>query len=306
VARIDDLHWDDLRFFLRAVQAGTLAGAARVMGVEHTTVGRRLSALERSLGGALVLRGPEGLVPTPLGARLLPLAEQVEQAVLATLDAARSQTARVRLSVPSGFTRLFAEEMHTLRAQHPQLTLELVSGAQQVDLMKGEADLALRTAAVRSTELVARKLATLGWSLYASQLYLARRPFTGVAELHNHELIGFDDSLENVAGARWLRERAGSAPIVLRSREMTDMLAAASSGVGLAVLPCVLADAESALERLTPEVLATQGIALVYRSEARLSHEVRAVIEFVLGVMQRHRAAIAGQRSPQDTQVPTT
>lgn len=296
--RVEDLHWDDLRFFLRAVQAGTLAGAARNMGVEHTTVGRRLAALERSLGAALVLRGPDGLVPTALGERLLPLAEQVEQAVLATLQAARSQTARVRLSVPSGFTRLFADAMGTLREKQPHLTLELVSGARQVDLLKGEADLALRTAPVREPQLVARKLATLGWSLYASEGYLARRPFLDLTELGAHELIGFDDSLSKVAGARWLNEHAGSARVVLRSREMTDMLSAALAGVGLAMLPCVLADAEPALRRLTPDILASQGISLVYMREARLSQEVRAVIELVLDVMKRHGPLVAGARRP--------
>jgi hypothetical protein len=69
VAAVDDFNWDDLRYFLRAAQTKTLAGAARSMGVERTTIGRRLSALERALGAALVLRGPDGLTLTPLGQR---------------------------------------------------------------------------------------------------------------------------------------------------------------------------------------------------------------------------------------------
>src|SRR4030095_9713363 len=79
VAAVDDFNWDDLRFFLRAAQTRTLAGAARSIGVEHTTIGRRLSALERALGAPLVLRGPDGLRLTPLGERLVPLGHAVER-----------------------------------------------------------------------------------------------------------------------------------------------------------------------------------------------------------------------------------
>jgi len=74
----DDLDWNDLRYFLRAAQSGTLAGAARAMGVDHSTVGRRLSALERALGAPVVLRAPDGLHLTPLGESLMPLAEDVD------------------------------------------------------------------------------------------------------------------------------------------------------------------------------------------------------------------------------------
>src|SRR5690348_10251910 len=87
----EQVNWDDLRYFLGAVRAGTLAGASRAMGVEHTTIGRRLASLERALGGAFVLRSPDGLKLTPLGERLLPLVEGVERAVREVEDAARSQ-----------------------------------------------------------------------------------------------------------------------------------------------------------------------------------------------------------------------
>jgi len=103
-----DLDWDDLRYFLEAARVRTLAGAARKLGTEHTTVGRRLAALERALGAPLVLRGPDGLRLTALGERLLPIAEQIERTVLSLRDLAEQGVVRVRLAVPSGFARLFA------------------------------------------------------------------------------------------------------------------------------------------------------------------------------------------------------
>ena len=297
MGRADDLDWDDLRYFLRAAQARTLAGAARAMGVEHTTIGRRISALERSLGAPLVLRGPEGLQLTPLGERLSPLVEEVERAVSAVRDLAASSGTRVRLAVPSGWTGLFAPRLAQLHRDAPGVSLELVSGSRPVDLKKGEADLAIRSGPIGDNDLVVRKLGESGWSLYASPAYLARRPRPrDPDDLAGHDLIGYDAALAAMPSAKWIEARAAGAAIVLRSREMTEMVAAALSGAGLAVLPCMLGDAEPALERLTDRVVATRALSLVYRREARLSAGVRAVIRFVIDTVRGQASLISGVR----------
>ena len=291
----DELDWNDLQYFLRAAQATTLAGAARAMGVEHTTVGRRLSALERSLGAPLFMRGPEGLTLTALGAQLLPLVERVESAVAAVSSFVAQQGHRVRLAVPSGFTQLFAPSLARLRAQQPKISLELVSGARPVDLKKGEADLAIRSGTVSDRDLVARKLCLSGFSLYASKAYLARcKQPIDPDDLTGHDLVGYDERFAATLPAKWMAAHAAGANIALRSREMTDVLAAASSGVGLAVLPCMLGDAEPTLERVTAEVVAHSPLSLVYRREARLAAPVRAVIRFVIDVMEENADRITG------------
>jgi DNA-binding transcriptional LysR family regulator len=294
-----ELDWDDLRYFLEAARAQTLAGAARKLGIEHTTIGRRLAALERALGAALVLRGPDGLRLTPLGDRLLPIAEQIERTVHSLRELAEQGVSRVRLAVPSGFARLFAAGLGALRSQHPGLMLEIVSGARIVDLEQSEADLAVRGAPVDDGDLIARRLCSSGWSLYAAASYLERRAAPeSLDDLSGHDLIGYHQSLAQMPPARWLEERAGTASVVLRSREMTDMVAAASSGLGLAVLPCVLADAEPGLVRLTPEVLASRTLSLVYRREMRLSAAVSAVIDFVFDIISTNAALIEGTSAP--------
>jgi DNA-binding transcriptional LysR family regulator len=289
-------NWDDLRYFLHAVQAQTLAGAARNMGVEHSTVGRRLSALERALGAQLVIRGPDGLRLTPLGESVAPLVQQVERAVQAVHDQAMQQKTRVRLAMPTGFTKLFTERLERLRIDYPNLSLELLSEARPVDLQKGEADLAIRGNAAIDEDLIARKLGPAGWSLYAAPAYLARRDAAvDLNDLSGHDFIGYDPSLAEMPPARWITQHAGGAAIVLSCREMTDMLAAAQSGTGLAVLPCFMADSEPGLVRLTPQVLASRELALVYRREAKQAEPVRAVIRFVMQVMQDNAHQIAGK-----------
>jgi DNA-binding transcriptional LysR family regulator len=299
VGNEDALDWNDLRYFLRAAEAKTLAGAARAMGVEHSTIGRRLAALERALGAALVLRSPDGLELTPLGERVLPLVENIERAVRELQEAARSQKARVRLAVPSGFTRYFSAALGELRAAHPEIELELLSGSRPVDLKKGEADLALRSGPVDDdAELVVRKVGESGWSLYASEEYLARHPHPlDLDDLSGHELIGYDPALAGVPAAKWIEERAAKATIVLRNREMTDMAAAAAAGVAIAALPCGVGDDEPRLRRLTAEVIATRSVSLVYRREAKLSEAVRAVIAFVVDVMKDAGPLMSGRPS---------
>jgi DNA-binding transcriptional LysR family regulator len=295
----DEINWDDLRYFLRAAQAKTLAGAARAMGVDHSTVGRRLTGLERALGAPLFIRRPDGLQLTPLGETLAPLAGRVERAVLALSDQVTHQTARVRVAMPTGFTRLFTASLARLRAEHPALSLEFLGEPRLVDLGKGEADLAIRSGPVGDEDLVARRLGEVGSSLYAAPAYLARRPAPAAADdLRGHDLIGYDHSLAALPVAKWIEEHAGDATIVLRSREMTEMLAAALSGAGIALLPCFLGDEEPELQRLTAEVISTREISLVYRRELRLVKSVRAVIEFVVDVMRENAARVAG--TPRD------
>jgi len=296
MGRDGELDWDDLRHFLHAARAGSLAGAARALGVEHTTIGRRLTALEAALGAPLVLRGADGLTLTALGEKALPLVNDVERAVLAVADLLASRRSRVRLAVPSGFTALFTGALGRLRREHPEVSLELLSGARPADLEHGEADLAVRAGPVVRGDLIARRLCDVGWALYASEAYLARRP-VDPGDLAGHDVIGFHGAAAGSPAARWLEQRTGASSIALRSREMSDMLVAVSSGLGLAVLPCMLGDPEPGLRRLTREVVATSALSVVYRPEARRSRAVRAVLRFVVDTVHAQRDRIAGTRA---------
>ncbi|HEX6239551.1 MAG TPA: LysR family transcriptional regulator, partial [Polyangiales bacterium] len=211
-----ELDWDDLRFFLRAAETRSLAGAARAMGVEHTTVGRRLTALERALGAPLLLRGPDGLRLTALGDQVTPLVADLERAVNALRAVVAAHTSRVRLAVPSGFAPLFALPLAQLGTEHPGLSVELVSGAHAADLRRGEADVAVRTGPISDPDLVVKKLADVGLSLYASESYLREHPAPiDPDDLSGHRLIGYDQALATLPTAAWIEQHAANAQVVL-------------------------------------------------------------------------------------------
>ncbi|WP_192249036.1 LysR family transcriptional regulator [Mesorhizobium silamurunense] len=230
---------------------------------------------------------------TPLGQRLLPLCEDLERAIEAMTALARSGTRRVRLALPTGFSPFFAERMAAFRKACPGIGLDLTSGSRPVDLRHGEADLAVRIGIVVDETLVARKLCVSGWSLYASRVYLDRLP-VDPRRLSGHEIIGFHDSLAGVPGARWVEAYGKGATIVFRVAEMTEMLAAALGGAGLAAMPCMLAEPEPRMVRLTPDILGSHPVSLVYRREIGDEAPVRAVIRFVTAVVRDHAALIGG------------
>jgi DNA-binding transcriptional LysR family regulator len=295
VAAVDDFNWDDLRFFLRAAQQKTLAGAARSLGVQHTTIGRRLSVLERAFGAPLVLRGPEGLTLTPLGQRIAPLVLEVERAVSAARAAVKAECARVRLSVPQALTALFTQGLAQLRRDQPEISLEIISDNRPPDLKRGEVDLAVLVRTVIDVDLVRRSLGDIGWSLYATDAYLARHPGpVDPNDLSGHEIVALKAESTSAPAAKWLAEHAANATVVSRSNASASLVAAAVAGAGLALLPCFLAEVEPALKRLTPDVLIKHSVSLVYRREVRLAEPVRVAIRFVIDLMRKHAEELGG------------
>ena len=284
----DRLNWNDLRYFLAALRAGTLAGAARHLGVKHSTVGRRLDALEEALGGAVFIRGEQGLQLTATGDRLVPYAEQIERSTRDIRDQVMAQTARVRVAVPTGLVKVFAPHLGTLQRRHPEIVLVFLSSSQPADLNKGEAELAIRVGPIADESLIARNIGSVVWSLYGSPAYLARNGAPKTArDLAGHELLGFEPRLAAIAvGAKWIAAHGQGAKIAMIHRELADMTAAAVAGIGLAVLPTIIADLEPGLQRLTPEVLGEQTFFITYRREIAQAKPVQQVIRFLAEVMR--------------------
>lgn len=286
------MDWNDLRYFLAVARAGTLAAAARDLGVEHTTVGRRIGALEASLGTRVFVRGKDGFALTAAGQAMLAdvgaiaeLVEKIERGV-AGHDARVAGT--VRLTVPEAAVSFMVQQLPALRERHPELVVELLSGNRAFDLRRGEADLALRFLDVTDGELVARRIGSAGWALYAAPAYLERRGRPSApSALDGHEVLGFDASLAEVTGAQWLAAHAKNASIVHRGNSIAAIANAASVGLGIAPLPCFVGDAEPSLVRVADEVIGSRDILLVAHPDLSRVARVRATMDFLVDVFAR-------------------
>ena len=291
--------WNDFRYFLAIARSGSLAGAARELGVEHTTVGRRLSALEADLGARLFLRGPDGLIATDAGRGILPLAQEIEarfEAIGRRVSGGDDRIeGTVRFSISEALSGYFVKHFAALRERHPSLVVQISSGNHASDLMRGEADLAVRAREVTEPDLLARKVACAGWSLYAAHDYVARKGAPATPEdLRGHDVIGFDDSLRNTPGGLWLDAHANGTNIVMRGNSIVAAINAAICGMGVGVVPCFLAETEPLLRRLTPRVLGGRDIYLVVHPDLARVARVRAVMDFVVDLFTKDAALWSG------------
>lgn len=279
------LDWNDLRFFLAIHRARTLAGASRELGVEHTTVGRRLTAMENALGAKLFVRTPDGFSPTTAGEAILPHAEQAEAALVAIEHVAQGDDDRaegaVRLTTSETFAGFVGRRLGDLRAKYPKITVEVLSGNANLDLMRREADIALRMAATKQPELLCRSIAKMGWSLYAPRSYVEEREVVApLVSLRGHDVIGFNESLAGVPGAVWLAAHGEGANVVVRSGSIPAALNAALGGLGIAAIPCFLGDSEPTLVRLTPDLIGERDMFLVVHPDLARIALVRVVMDF--------------------------
>jgi DNA-binding transcriptional LysR family regulator len=250
------LDWNDLRYFLAVYRAGTLAGAAGVLSINATTVGRRLTSLEEQIATKLFDRTPGGFTATHAGRDLLPYAERMEREALALereLAGADQRLAGVvRLATTEMLcTRFLAPHLNRFHERHPQIELEIGCSARPVRLAHGDADVIVRLSRPREDDAVARRLASIPLSLYASRDYLAAHgtPASG-DRLDGHSVILFARSSAFELENEWLAPRVTGARVALRSDSVSSIYAAALAGAGIALLPRTVADAEPRLSRL--------------------------------------------------------
>ena len=286
--------WNDLRYFLACERAGSLAAAGRSLKVDQTTVGRRLGALEEALGARLFERTTEGFTLTPTGQRLLETARDVEQAAIDLERRATGADARlegvVRIATSETLTATFlAAELVALHAAHPGIELQLVTGATSVNLLKREADIALRVGQ-RPTQqsLVVRRLGSISWGIFASADYLAARPLIGPGvRFEGHDLVVLDDELAQVPPARWLGERSAGARIALRTNSILTAAEAARGGWGLAALPKFFRGGTPELVLAHPELITPNDVWLLVHPDLQHTGRIRAVLDHLAQAMQR-------------------
>ena len=287
------LQWDDVRYFLALARQGSLSAASRSLGVEHSTVARRVEALERALGLRLFDRLPRGWTLTTEGEALVVQAKGLEDQAIAFSRAAlgvASLAGTVRISAPPMTASHFlAPRLATLREAWPDIDLELIGESRDADLAHGEAELALRLARPTAAGLAARALGRMGSGLYASPAHAVRPPQEWV-------FLGYDRSLGQVAQHTWLEGIADGRRFVLRSNDLAVLYQACRAGLGIALLPHFLARSDTALVAVPCDnAPPPRSLWLVVHPDVRRSPRVRAVADSLAEII----AAAAAVLDPQ-------
>ncbi|MQB07983.1 LysR family transcriptional regulator [Agrobacterium tumefaciens] len=279
------LRWDDTRVFLAIARTGTLSGAAARLGTGLATVSRQIERLEAALGLTLFSRHQSGYRLTDDGVALIERAEALEQAAetFAEGSAAQADVAgRVRLATAETLANhVIIPALPELVLQYPDLTLEVVTDVQAVNLHRRDADLAVRMVKPERGNVTIRRLGTLGYGLYGSRAYLKSRPAQrDEGPFDSDRFITWCETHNHLPAAQWIEPvLRGRAPVVVTTT-LSAQLSAVIAGVGVAVLPHFLGRRND-LVCLQSELGIDQGIWLAIHSDVAQSRRVRVVSEFL-------------------------
>ena len=293
--RTDRLDWEDVRYFVALARHGTLSATARALRINHATVARRITSLERLIGRALFDRRAKGYVLTVEGKAVLNDANAMDEAALAVLrrlDAGTELNGLVRLAAGRVLAeRFLIDRLRRFHERYPAIDLEVIGGSRVVSLAKREADIALRYGSPKDSELVARRLAKITFGLYASSAYRDR-----LNAGQEPAFIGFDQDSDFVAEAGWLARHFGHSRFSFRTSSQTTQAAAARAGYGVALLPrYVVAIHEPDLVEVSlGERLPERDVWLLIRRDLTKNPRVRAVADYLTEVFHRERRLLAG------------
>lgn len=295
------MNWDDLRYFLAVARHGGLTGAGKELKASASTVARRIEALEASLRTRLFERRPDGYGLTEHGRGVLDKAVAIEARMSELEDGFGDQDGRVAgivriVTVETLAHHLIIPQLSRLQQAQPALSLSVAINASFARLAQREADIGLRLCRPEHGSFTVRRIGTLAFGLYGAPDYLKDHPIaTASLPISGQRLVTWGDPLSYmalpVALQAWTQD--GSPVLVVDS--MQAQLLAIRSGSGLGVLPCILADAETGLVRVMPELCRREEpIWLVVHEDIARTKRVQLVCAFLERLVREHQAALGG------------
>jgi DNA-binding transcriptional LysR family regulator len=293
--------WSDLRIFLAVARAGSTLGAARLLGLNQTTVSRRVQVLEHQLGLTLFARRSTGYTLTEHGRALEAAALRMETAALDFDGEAerlrRQVSGLIRITAPETmFTHLLAPIVAAYRHEYPKVQVEQVSSDAHCDLDKGEADIAFRaTEGSISETLIGQRLPDFGWTLYCSADYAAKngKP-ASPSEIRGHSVIIYEKALGQTARGRWIVAQADPARVVARCNTVLNMLGLLKASLGVGLLPCIEGDSVGLLRCFEPREELAGMWWLLMTPEVQRMAEARRFAEFAVVRLRAQRKLLGG------------
>lgn len=280
------MNWEDLRFFLAIGQSGTLSGAARDLQVDQATVSRRLIALESSLGVRLVHRLPREAQLTAAGQQVLKQAVEIEHHAYTVERIAtglgEQERTTVSISAPPILARHFlAPYLLSLSQKLEQVKLSIFSESHFASLARLEADLAIRLATGTADTDIIKKVGHVDFGLYAAHTYPRS------SDPSRWEFVGYTERQKDFDQKRWLYQVIGDRRVICEVSDLSNQYEAACSGIGVAGLPCFIADRDERLVRLDArETMLTLNIWMAIHPDRRndvLIRRTMAAISELIG-----------------------
>ena len=294
-AFMNNFDWSLIRSFLAALDQGSLSGASRVVKTSQPTLGRHIAELESQLGAVLFERTGRGLVPTAIALQLADAARTMEAGALQltrTLSGSQTQTTgtvRITASVPVA-VQLMPPLLARMRSALPDIQVELVSSNALSNLLRREADIAVRMVRPEQSSLIAKKIGDVGLGAYAHKTYLARRsPLRKPQDLLQHELIGSDEDTSILQGFQAMGFPAGRELFALRSDDFIVQWQAVRAGLGVGFVADYMARTEPDVVRVLPGQLKVPHLPmwLAVHREIRTNPRIRAVFDFLADALPR-------------------
>jgi DNA-binding transcriptional LysR family regulator len=299
-----DIDWERHRAFLAVLREGSLSGAARVLGAAQPTVRRRIAELERQFGAVLFTRSPGGLEPTGLARELAESAQAMASAAEAFTRAASAEAAAF-----TGVVRIAASEvigvevlpaiLAQLQARHPGLVIELGLSNRNEDLLRREADLAVRMVRPEQDALVARRIGDVRLGLHAHRRVIERHGLpASLADLAAMPLIGFETDTASVRALQKRGLNLRREDFVYRTDSDLGQLAAIRAGVGVGVCQVGVGRRDPELIHLLPEAFVFDlETWVVMHEDLRPMRRVRLVFDHLVETLSRY-AALSPESAP--------
>lgn len=297
------MEWSHLKVLLALQRGGSIAGAARELKVDHSTVSRQLSALEEAVGAQLLIRGGSSITWTAQGSRLLEAALQMDAAASDAMREVRGVladvTGCVHVSVPTGYLPILIRlALPRLEAECPGLTVKMEGTYQQVDLARGGADIAIRMVRPKELDLVAKRAFTEAWFAYASERYIARRGLPqNMESLPDHDLVLYAERLHGLEPLGWPDRFSGDRIGRIRVDTIEAAAQIVAAGGGVAVLPAFVAHDIASAVRVFDQPVAVKEGWIVFHETLRGKARTRAVVDVLTKVFRENRSVFMGADS---------
>ncbi|MEH6527259.1 MAG: LysR family transcriptional regulator [Sneathiella sp.] len=293
------MNWNDLKYYLAIVRHGTLSAAARELGVNQTTVSRRLSILEKQIETPLIHKVEGKYLPTDMGEKIIKHAKSIELEAVAITHIVADQD-----NSPSGIVRVTAVEslinhflipkINFFYDKFPDIKIEFIADSENLHLNRRQADIAIRLARPIDGDMVISKLAQIGFSIYGASKKL---PKYATENLEDMPWVAYDENLFQLPEMRWLAANVESANIRLMSGSALSLANAIRAGVGIGILPCQLGDSFPDICRLSKgEPIVSREAWLLLNKDLKNTPRVRYFVDWLKKTVLENTNHLSGNR----------